>query len=168
MEKLLKDMTEDMTEDMRRTGAGLDPRWRRKARELLYNYTTNQLLLRQGEREVILRGGRRQDQRYRRGGVSNPTMLKALELDSPRRRQLQQEIQAVDKLLSSLREDQRRHKQRCLRLLELVYFRHSHSLFYAALELDISDRTSKRMNNELLSFVAREMGWLEGPLIGNK
>lgn len=138
-----------------------DPRWRSRARELLYNYTTFKELLRKGETDVILGQGRPRDHRYRRGGVANPTQAKALLLDSAERRRMLQQVQAADKLISCLRADGRRHRQRSLQLLYLVYLRGSHSLFYASLELSISERTAKRINSELLSFVAREMGWLE-------
>lgn len=137
-----------------------DPRWRSKAREVLYNYTSDLELLRRGENEVILSQGRHRDHRYRRGGVGNPTQGKALQLDSPERREMLAETRAVERLTAALRADGRRHRLYALRLLDLVYIRHSHSLFYASLELDISERTAKRMNSELLSFVAREMGWL--------
>lgn len=139
-----------------------DPRWRSKAREVLYNYTSDLELLRRGENEVILSQGRHRDHRYRRGGVGNPTQGKALQLDSPERRQMLAQTRAVERLIAALRADGRRHRLYALRLLDLVYIRHSHSLFYASLELDISERTAKRMNSELLSFVAREMGWLDG------
>ena len=138
-----------------------DPRWRSKARELLYNYTSNLELLRRGENEVILSQGRHRDHRYRRGGVGNPTQGKALQLDSPERREMLAETKVVERLIAALRADGRRHRLCALRLLDLVYIRHTHSLFYASLELDISERTAKRMNSELLSFVAREMGWLD-------
>ena len=138
-----------------------DARWRSRARELLYNYTTYRELLRRGEQEVILGQGRPRDHRYRRGGVTNPTQAKALLLDTAERRRMERAVRAVELLTVSLKNDGRRHRLKALDLLELVYIRHSHSLFYAALELEISDRTAKRMNSELLSFVAREMGWLE-------
>ena len=138
-----------------------DPRWRSRARELLYNYTTYRELLRRGEEEVILGQGRARDHRYRRGGVANPTQAKALLLDSAERRRMLAQVRAVDRLIAALKADGRRHRLYALRLLALVYLRHSHSLFYASLELEISERTAKRMNSELLSFVAREMGWLE-------
>ena len=138
-----------------------DPRWRAKARELLYNYTTNRLALHRYEEEVILGRGPERDHRYRRGGVSNPTQGKALRLDTAERRRMQAQVQAVDRLIAALKADGRRHRLRSLALLDLVYLRHTHSLFYAAVELEISERTVKRMNSELLSFVAREMGWLD-------
>ena len=139
-----------------------DPRWRSRAREVLYNYTTYRELLKKGEEEVILGQGRSRDHRYRRGGVSNPTQAKALLLDSPERRRMLERVRAVERLAAALLKDGRRHRLRALRLLDLVYVKHTHSLFYASLELDMSERTAKRMNSVLLSFIARELGWL-GP-----
>ncbi|MBR2784214.1 MAG: hypothetical protein IKD93_08540 [Firmicutes bacterium] len=138
-----------------------DPRWRFRARELLFNYTTFRELLRRGEQAVIDGQGAPRDGRYRRGGVRNPTQAKALLLDSAARRRMEAQVRAAERLIVALRADGRRHRLKALRLLELVYIRHSHSLFYASLELEISERTAKRMNSELLSFVAREMGWLD-------
>lgn len=138
-----------------------DPRWRARAREVLYNYTTVKELLKQGEEDIILGCGQPRDHRYRRGGVSNPTQIKALLLDTAERRKMLAQVRAVERLITALRTDGRRHRMRALQLLYLVYIRHTHSLYYASLALDMSERTAKRMNSALLSFVAREMGWLE-------
>lgn len=138
-----------------------DPRWRRQARELLCNYTTYKEQLQRLERDILLRNGKARDHRYRRGGVSNPTMCKALELAGSDRVRLERQVKTVERLIDLLRQDGRRHRLRRLHLLELVYLRHSHSLTYAAAALDISYRSAKRMNDELLRWVAHEMGWLE-------
>ena len=137
-----------------------DPRWRARAREALYNYTTNKELLKKGEQDIIQSCGQPRDHRYRRGGVSNPTQIKALQLDTAERRKMLAQVRAVERLVSALRADGRRHRMRALQLLDLVYIRHTHSLIHASLELGLSERTVKRLNSALLSFVAREMGWL--------
>ena len=138
-----------------------DARWRSKAREVLYNYTTNRTLLRRREQEIIEGQGPSRDHCYRRGGVSNPSLVKAVQLDDSELRELRAQLAVVDKLLAALKADGRRHRLRCLQLLDLVYFRHTHSLFYAACDLNISERTAKRMNSEVLGYIAKEMGWLD-------
>ena len=137
-----------------------DPRWRARAREVLYNYTTTRELLKKGEEEIIHGHGQPRDHRYRRFGVSNPTQIKALLLDTAERRKMLAQVRAVERLIMALRTDGRRHRIKALQLLDLVYIRHTHSVYYASLALDVSERTAKRLNSVLLSFVAREMGWL--------
>ena len=137
-----------------------DPRWRARAREALYNYTTTKELLKKGEEDIIYSHGQPRDHRYRRGGVNNPTQIKALLLDTAERRRMLAQVRAVERLIAALKRDGRRHRVKALQLLYLVYIRHTHSLYYASLAMDLSERTAKRMNSALLSFVAREMGWL--------
>ncbi len=135
-----------------------DYNWRRKAKEVLYNYTTNLLLIAQLEKDVIYGQPCERDHRYRRGGISNPTMMKAQRLDSKRLNCLRREVAAVDKLLDSLRTERRIDAKRRA-LLELVYFRGSHSLLGASVRLEVSERTAKRWNTQAVEFVARELGW---------
>lgn len=138
----------------------IDPRWRKNAKELLFNYTTNKRALREAEQDVIYGVTRERDQRYRRGGVRNPTLVKAELLDSAALNQLRREIAAVEALLRHLQTERRIDAQQ-RRMLEMVYFRGSHCLYGAAVALEIGERTAKRWNTRALEFVARQMGWLE-------
>lgn len=136
-----------------------DIRWRRNAKELLFNYPSNRQLLAQSEREIICGQTPSRDHQYRRGGVSNPTLMKAQQLDSPELNRLRREIRAVEQLLSSLQTGRRIDRDR-RQLLDMVYFSGRYSLFHAGVALEISDRTAKRWNNQALEYVARQMGWL--------
>ena len=135
-------------------------RWRRNAKELLFNYTTNRVLLRRSEQDVIYGCTPTKDECYRRGGISNPTSTKAYLLDTQSRDRLKKEIAAVDRLLESL-QTQRRIDRLCLKMLDMVYLHPQTSLLGASVRLEISDRTAKRWNNKALLFLAQEMGWMD-------
>ena len=137
-----------------------DARWRRKAKDLLFDYTAKKRRLRQAEQDVIYGTTRERDHRYRRGGVPNPTLVKAELLDSPELNQMRREIAAVEGLLQEL-QTERRIDQKQRTLLELVYIRNSHCLYGAAALLEISERTAKRWNTRALENLARRMGWLD-------
>ena len=137
-----------------------DYNWRRKAKELLFNYTTTRLLIAQQEGDVIYGSSCERDHCYRRGGVSNPTLMKAQRLDNPQLQRQRREVAAVQALLKQLN-SQRRIDQARLKLLQMVYFRGTHSLLGAAAMLGISERTAKRWNTQALELVARHMGWLD-------
>ena len=139
----------------------VDYRWRKKAKELLYNYTTNKSMLKALEQDIIYGSTPQRDHCYRRGGVSNPTLMKATQLDSDNINRIKQEIEAVDQFVQQLSSSQRRIDRKCLQMLNMVYFRSSHSLLYTAIELGISDSTIKRWNTRALESVARHMGWIK-------
>lgn len=137
-----------------------NPTWRRKAKDLLFNYTTSRTLLRQAEADIIYGRTPARDHCYRRGGIANPTLKKAQLLNGSEQARLKQEIQAVEKLVCGLQTN-RRIDRLCLQLLQLVYFQGRTSLLGAAVHLEISERTAKRWNNKALIFIAQEMGWLD-------
>lgn len=136
-----------------------DRRWRRNAKNLLYNYPALVRQLKYGELDTILAQGNHRDNRYRRGGLSDPTALKALALDSQGRKYLEKQVQAGNSLIA-LYDTERRIDRNKLLLLRMVYFRFTHSLLGAAAMLGISERTAKRWNTEMLEHIAREMDWL--------
>lgn len=137
-------------------------RWRKDAKALLFDYSTNMLLLARQEQDIIHGQGSNsaRDHQYRRGGVTNPTLMKAQKLDEPTVAALRKKVTAVQKLITSFSRSRRVDMDK-LRLLNMVYFRASHSLLGASVMLEISDRTAKRWNTQSLEFLAREMGWLE-------
>ena len=134
--------------------------WRRMAKNLLYNYPANTRLLKQQEYDLILGRSQTRDNRWRRGGLSDPTAMSVLKLDNAAQQSLAQETAAVEKLLAYLNTARRIDKKKTA-LLQMVYFRTGYSLLSASVRLEISDRTAKRWNNELLEFIAKERSWLD-------
>jgi len=134
--------------------------WRRRAKNLLYNHPAHIKQLKYGELDLILSSSRRRDNRYRRGGIADPTALTALELAEHGRALLERQVRAGEKLVECLSTNRRVDRDKLL-LLQMVYFRFTHSLLGAAAILGISERTAKRWNTEMLEFIAREMDWLD-------
>jgi RinA family phage transcriptional activator len=137
-----------------------DYRWRQKAKQLLFEYPNNLRQLKLYENDVIYGRTYDFDNRYRRGGISNPTQAKSLLLDNEHINRLRRDIGAVERLINSLATNRRIDKQQ-LRLLKLVYFQGSFCLYGVAVELHTSERTVKRWNRHILECIAKEMGWLE-------
>ncbi len=134
--------------------------WRKGAKEVLYLYPETCRLLRRQENDILLGSKNYPDQRYRRGGLVDSTGTKAILLQKEEILRLTQEKRAVEALLEFLDSD-RRIDQLRRELLMMVYLRDRVSLIHAAIALEVSDRTAKRWNDQLLRFVALEMGWLE-------
>lgn len=129
------------------------------AKELLYHYPENRRLLKRIEEDVLLGQTSDYDHCYRRGGVSNPTYRKAVLLSEGRLAEMRREVAAVEKLLSQI-ETFGREDVRARRLLEMVYFRMSHTLYGAAIQLQISEATAKRWNQKILLALAEIMHWI--------
>ncbi len=134
--------------------------WRRMAKDLLYNHPAHLKQIKYGELDIILGSGKRRDNRYRHGGLADPTALTAMALGDQSREWLKKQAAAGEKLVAHLNTGRRPDRNKLL-LLQMVYFRFTHSLLGAAAILGISERTAKRWNGEMLEFVAREMGWLD-------
>lgn len=50
----------------------------------------------------------------------------------------------------------------CLKMIELVYWKQTHTLAGAALVLNIHPQTGKNWNGDFIRRVGRNMGWLDG------
>jgi len=140
--------------------------WRRDAKELLYNYTTNRVLLYRAQQDILYGHTPARDN-VRRGGAADPTMMKAHMLNSAQCARLKQETAAVEALFRALHTT-RRIDRLCAKMLELVYVQGRTSLLGAAAMLGISERTAKRWNQRALVFVAQEMGWLQQGAAGSQ
>lgn len=68
------------------------------------------------------------------------------------------EFEAVERAIRLTR--QRRDGEARLKLIELVYFRKSHSLTGAAIACYTSERTAKRWHSDFIKLVAEGMGFL--------
>lgn len=133
--------------------------WRKDAKNILYNYPANQRYLRQLERELIYAQAPRREVR-RRGGMADPTAFKGIQLDQGELGQLRRQQEAVERLLERLDAARRDAKYKRL-LLEMVYFRRSHSLYGAAAYLGIPERTAHRWNAKMLYALAEELGYFD-------
>lgn len=137
-----------------------DPRWRSKAKDVLYCYFTNQQRLREIERDLLYQTRTLRDRRYAKGCIVDNTALTALALTGEDTEILRRAVRAVQLLIGKLSTDRRIDRDR-LTLLKLVYFQGVTGVYGAAVRLEISERTAKRWNDQALRFVAQHMGWLE-------
>ena len=133
--------------------------WRRDAKNVLYSYYPNLRRIKEVRDELIQGQSPRRDQRYH-GGISDPTAVKTMKLESGEAGCLQREIAAVKTALAELDMKRRDNKYK-LALVEMVYFRRSHTLYGAAAYLGIPERTAHRWVNKIIVRVAQEMGFLE-------
>lgn len=132
--------------------------WRRDAKNLLYNYPAEKRQLKSFDLDHILSTGTRRDNRYRRGGLSDPTAMAALTMDEQGRALLEKRVAAAESLIAKLSTSRRVDRNK-LYMLQMVYFRFTHSLLGSAAMLEISERTAKRWNTEFLEHIAAEMDW---------
>ena len=132
--------------------------WRRRAKNVLYGYYADIRYLKALEKDLIYAQGPHRDGRNR-GRIADPTAVKSMLMEEGRLGELRREQKAVEKLLSELEKNRRdcRYKRG---LLEMVYFRRSHSLYGAAAYLGIPERTAHRWNARMLQYLARELGYL--------
>lgn len=137
-----------------------DIRWRNKAKELLYAYPMNLQRLHEIENDVLFRSRALRDQRYAKGSIVDNTALGALSLCRDDLEELRCSLRAVQILLGKLSSGRRIDRDR-LELLNLVYFRAETGVYGAAIRLDVSERTAKRWNDQVLRFIGRYMGWLD-------
>ena len=71
------------------------------------------------------------------------------------------EAALVDAIESALDEiSRRRDGDEILRLIDLVHFRRSHTLYGAAVALNMSEITAKRKNGDFIRLVAKKLGYL--------
>ena len=103
--------------------------WRRDAKNILYNYPENLRYLKSLEQDLIFAQSPHREVR-RRGGISDPTAVKGMMLDKGEIKALKEQLAAVGRLLERLDSARRDAKYKRL-LLEMVYFRRSHSLYGA-------------------------------------
>ncbi len=131
--------------------------WRREVKNILYGFYASVKYLKSLENDLIFsqspyRGG------GFRGGVSDPTAVKTMLLEKGEIAALKQEISAVKQLLQELGNDRRDSKYK-KQLLEMVYFKRSHSLYGAAAWLEIPERTAHRWNAKMLRRLAEILGY---------
>lgn len=71
------------------------------------------------------------------------------------------EAAIVDAISSALDEiSRRRDGDEIIRLIDLVYFRQTHTLQGAALSLAMSERTAQRKNGDFIQLTAKKLGYL--------
>ena len=133
--------------------------WRRDAKNILYNYPENLRYLKSLEQDLIFAQSPHREVR-RRGGISDPTAVKGMMLDKGEIKALKEQLAAVGRLLERLDSARRDAKYKRL-LLEMVYFRRSHSLYGAAAYLGIPERTAHRWNAKILHALAEELGYFD-------
>ena len=91
--------------------------------------------------------------------VSDPTAAAAMRgTQTPREKYLQSKCDAIEQCLMFMSGDMqtRRNKQR---MVEMVYFRRTHTTQGAAMELDYSVRTIQRWQAEILDSIAIQLGY---------
>lgn len=72
------------------------------------------------------------------------------------------EAALVDAIESALDEiSRRRDGDEILRLIDLVHFRRSHTLYGAAVALNMSEITAKRKNGDFIRLVAKKLGYFQ-------
>lgn len=72
------------------------------------------------------------------------------------------EAALVDAVESALDEvSRRRDGDEIIRLVDLVHFRRSHTLYGAAVALNMSERTAKRKNGDFILLVAKKLGYIK-------
>ena len=131
--------------------------WRREVKNILYHYYENLHHLQTLENNLIYAQPPHREGR-RSGGLADPTAVKGMLLDKGEIGRLKQQLAAVNKLLSRLESARRDAKYKRL-LLEMVYFRRTHSLYGAAAYLGIPERTAHRWNAKMLHALAEELGY---------
>ncbi len=134
-------------------------KWRGHAKDVLYNYPANRELLQQLRADVLYGQGQNRDECYRRGGISNPTYCKAAQLTQGRLEQMGREVAAVENLLRSF-DLERRDDAKKLAMVQMLYFHCTHTLYGAAAVLGLSERTLLRWNQDILTRIALELGWV--------
>ncbi|MCR4963297.1 MAG: hypothetical protein K6B40_05390 [Firmicutes bacterium] len=132
-------------------------KWRGHAKDILLNYRANRQLLQQLRGDVILGQNYALDTVCRRSGVSDPCYGKAVRLSQGRLEQMGKEVAAVERVLAAYQQEKDADK---LAMIRMVYLNSSHTLYGAAAVLGYSDRTLLRWNQELLSRLALELGWI--------
>lgn len=71
------------------------------------------------------------------------------------------EAATVDAISSALDEiSRRRDGDEIIRLVDLVHFRRSHTLYGAAMVLNMSEITAKRKNGDFIKLVAKKLGYM--------
>ena len=68
-------------------------------------------------------------------------------------------VDAIDGALEEI--SRRRDGDEIIRLIDLVHFRRSHTLYGAAMVLNMSEITAKRKNGDFIRLVAKRLGYLE-------
>lgn len=92
----------------------------------------------------------------RAGGTSRATENIALKDLPPA------EAALVDAISSALEEVSRRKDgDEIIRLIDLVYFRGTHTLYGAAAALNMTEVTAKRKNGDFIRTAAKKLGYLE-------
>ncbi|MEG1537953.1 MAG: hypothetical protein RR387_06690 [Clostridiales bacterium] len=134
-------------------------KWRGHAKDILYNFSANRILLQQMRADVLYGRSDGGEQYGRRSGISNPTYCKMSQLTQGRTAQLAREVAAVESLLRSLASG-RRDDAKKQTVLEMIYFNNTHTLYGAAAILGLSERTILRWNQEFLTKIAAELDWI--------
>lgn len=89
-------------------------------------------------------------------GINRATEKAAIKELAPRE---QQEMEAVCKALERIHGTMDGMQK--IKLIDLFYFKRSHTLYGAAMKTACSERTAKRWNTEFLTYVGIELGYLK-------
>mgnify|MGYP002564662027 CR=1 FL=1 len=128
-------------------------RWTGHAEEVFYNYRSSRREMR-NYIEGAMFGGRGFDGMPSSGRISDPTANTAVGLlATPRYKELQRQVKAVQKVLEALPEQQRA-------LIRRVYIDHRSTLQGAAAYLGVSYMTVRRWKQKACLALARELGWI--------
>ena len=123
------------------------------ARRLLVEYPANRSAYTARERDILYRQSRGSDGQYRRGGISNPTQLRAIALAEDKLLQhLRSQILPVEQLLAEIAALPRARERKLLQeIIRWKYFAASCSIAQTAARLGISEWECRRAHEYLLS-----------------
>lgn len=134
-------------------------RWVDKARDVAKEYKRNCLELRQIEEFLQASVSSSGGSPVMNGKISKPVEA-AVErkMMQARYQYLRQAVAAVEEAMESvLRKPQ---GDLTLRLFNMVHYYQSHTLYGAALELNISEKTARRYTRYFLKIIAEQMGYI--------
>lgn len=135
-------------------------RWIDKARDVAKEYKRNCLELRQIEEALQASANSSGGTPVMSSKISKPVET-AVERKMMQTRYLylQQAVAAVEEAMESvLRKPQ---GDLTIKLFNMIYYNHSHTLYGAAQVLNITERTAKRYNRYFLKMIAESLGFVE-------
>ncbi len=132
-------------------------KWKGHAKDILFNYPQNKKVLKQLELELST--DQKQDEK-RLFKYLDTVSGKYQPISQMRLIEIQREAQAIGDLVAKLSNSDRVEDREKQALLDMVYFKKSHTLYGAAQVIHVSERTIWRMNAVLLQYVAQQLGWI--------
>ncbi len=130
-------------------------KWKGHAKDILFNYPQNQKILKQLELNSEQIANDKRPFKYL-DAISG----KVQPISQIRLTEIKRETRAIDDLVEQLSTSDRVEDKEKQALLNMVYFKKSHTLYGAAQVIHVSERTIWRMNALLLQYVAQQLGWI--------